>query len=179
MTTPANALRTDHSAQGAIGLIETRGLVGAIEAADAAAKAGLVELLAFEQIGGGLVSVRFSGDVAAVQVAVKAGVEAAQRIGEVLCHNVMPAPHADLLSTLSPSNQQSKTEPSSYVTAPSPAPSSESASERLEDVSVARLRQLVRQLADARLKGRQVSRANKKELIAELKRANENQGQDS
>ena len=47
-------------AQGAIGLIETRGLVGAIEAADAAAKAGLVDLLAFEQVGGGLVSVRLA-----------------------------------------------------------------------------------------------------------------------
>ena len=179
MTTPANALRTDHSAQGAIGLIETRGLVGAIEAADAAAKAGLVELLAFEQIGGGLVSVRFSGDVAAVQVAVKAGVEAAQRIGEVLCHNVMPAPHADLLSTLSPSNQQSKTEPRTRAPAPLHAPSSESANERLEDIPVTRLRQLVRQLPDARLKGRRVSRANKKELIAELKLTNENQEKDS
>ena len=159
-------------AQGAIGLIETRGLVGAVEAADAAAKAGLVELLAFEQIGGGLVSVRFSGDVAAVQVAVKAGVEAAQRIGEVLCHNIMPAPHADLLSTLSPSRQKSKTEPRSR--APSPTFFSESANENLEDVPVTRLRQLVRQQPDAQLKGRQVSRANKKELIAELRRANEN-----
>jgi len=166
-------------AQGAIGLIETRGLVGAIEAADAAAKAGLVNLLAFEQVGGGLVSVRFSGDVAAVQVAVEAGVEAAQRIGEVLCHNVMPAPHADLLSTLSPSSQQSKTESRTRAPAPLHAPSSESANERLEDVPVTRLRQLVRQLPDARLKGRQVSRANKKELIAELKRASENQGKDS
>ncbi len=163
-------------AQGAIGLIETRGLVGAIEAADAAAKAGLVELLAFEQIGGGLVSVRFSGDVAAVQVAVQAGVEAAQRIGEVLCHNVMPAPHTDLLSTLSPPSQQSKTEPRKHAPYPLQVPSSESANERLEDVPVTRLRQLVRQLPDARLKGRQVSRANKNVLIAELKRANENQG---
>ena len=117
-------------AQGAIGLIETRGLVGAIEAADAAAKAGLVELMAFEQIGGGLVSVRFSGDVAAVQVAVEAGVEAAQRIGEVLCHNVMPAPHADLLSTLSPSSQQSETGPRTHAPVPLHAPSSESANTR-------------------------------------------------
>ena len=162
-------------AQGAIGLIETRGLVGAIEAADAAAKAGLVDLLAFEQVGGGLVSVRFSGDVAAVQVAVEAGVQAAQRIGEVICHNVMPSPHADLLSTLSPPSQQSKAEPGSRA----PAPSSESEPERLEDVPVARLRQLVRQLPDAQLKGRQVSRANKGELIAELRRSNKNHGRES
>lgn len=166
-------------AQGAVGLIETRGFVGAIEAADAAAKAGLVELLAFEQIGGGLISVRFSGDVAAVQVAVEAGVKAAQRVGEVLCHNVMPAPHADLLSTLSPFSQQSKTEPRARAPSPFHAPSSESGNKRLEDVPVTRLRQLVRQQPDAQLKGRQVSRANKKELIAELKRANENRRKDS
>ena len=166
-------------AQGAIGLIETRGLVGAIEAADAAAKAGLVDLLAFEQVGGGLVSVRFSGDVAAVQVAVEAGVQAAQRIGEVICHNVMPSPHADLLSTLSPPSQQSKAEPGSRAPAPSPSPSTESEHERLEDVPVARLRQLVRQLPDAQLKGRQISRANKGELIAELRRSNQNQGRKS
>jgi len=162
-------------AQGAIGLIETRGLVGAIEAADAAAKAGLVDLLAFEQVGGGLVSVRFSGDVAAVQVAVEAGVQAAQRIGEVICHNVMPAPHADLLSTLSPPSQPSKAEPGSRAS----SPSTELELERLEDVPVTRLRQLVRQLPDSQLKGRQVSRANKGELIAELKRSNENQGRES
>ncbi|MGB1891395.1 MAG: BMC domain-containing protein [Candidatus Latescibacterota bacterium] len=166
-------------AQGAIGFIETRGLVGAIEAADAAAKASSVDLLAFEQVGGGLVSVRFSGDVAAVQVAVEAGVQAAQRIGEVICHNVMPAPHADLLSTLSPPSQQSKAEPGSRAPAPSPSPSTELELERLEDVPVTRLRQLVRQLPDAQLKGRQVSRANKGELIAELKRSNENQGRES
>ena len=166
-------------AQGAIGLIETRGLVGAIEAADAAAKAGLVDLLAFEQVGGGLVSVRFSGDVAAVQVAVEAGVQAAQRIGEVICHNVMPAPHADLLSTLSPPSQPSKAEPGSCAPAPSSSPSTELELERLEDVPVTRLRQLVRQLPDSQLKGRQVSRANKGELIAELKRSNENLGRES
>jgi len=166
-------------AQGAIGLIETRGLVGAIEAADAAAKAGLVDLLAFEQVGGGLVSVRFSGDVAAVQVAVEAGVQAAQRIGEVICHNVMPAPHADLLSTLSPPSQPSKGAPGSRAPAPSSSPSTELELERLEDVPVTRLRQLVRQLPDSQLKGRQVSRANKGELIAELKRSNENLGRES
>ena len=122
---------------------------------------------------------RFSGDVAAVQVAVEAGVQAAQRIGEVICHNVMPSPHADLLSTLSPPSQQSKAEPGSRAPAPSSSPSTESEPERLEDVPVARLRQLVRQLPDAQLKGREVSRANKGELIAELRRSNGNQGRKS
>ncbi len=164
-------------AQGAIGLIETRGLVGAIEAADAAAKAGLVDLLGFEQIGGGLVSVRFRGDVAAVQVAVQAGVQAAERIGEVISHNVIPAPHADLLSTLSPS-QPTPAAPSTQSALPAPSPHATTA-EDLDDLPVARLRQLVRQLPDARLKGREVSRANKKALVAELKRADEAVGEDN
>ena len=64
----ARELNKPTMAQGAIGLTETRGLVGVIEVADAAAKAGLADLLAFEQVGGGP-AVRFSGDVAAVQVA--------------------------------------------------------------------------------------------------------------
>ncbi len=157
-------------AQGAIGFIETRGLVGAVEAADAAAKASSIDLLAFEQIGGGLVSVRFRGDVAAVQVAVQAGVEAAKRLGEVISHNVIPAPHADLLATLvAPPTAPRTTRPEPTTpTAPADAPARP---ERLDDVPVARLRQLVRQLPDAQLKGRQVSRANKKALIAELERA--------
>ncbi len=150
-------------AQGAIGFIETRGLVGAIEAADAAAKAGSVDLLAFEQVGGGLVSVRFRGDVAAVQVAVQAGVQAAKRLGEVISHNVIPSPHADLLATL--------VKQPAAPRAVRPTPVAPAHPEQLGDVPVARLRQLVRQLPDPQLKGREVSRANKKALIAELERA--------
>lgn len=154
-------------AQGAIGFIETRGLVGAVEAADAAAKSSSVDLLAFEQIGGGLVSVRFRGDVAAVQVAVQAGVEAAKRLGEVISHNVIPAPHADLLATL----VKGPAAPRAVQPAPAAPAETPPHPEQLDDVPVARLRQLVRQLPDAQLKGRQVSRANKKALIAELERA--------
>lgn len=157
-------------AQAAIGLIETRGLVGAVEAADAAAKAGFVDLLGFEQIGGGLVSIRFRGDVAAVQVAVSAGVEAASRLGEVISHRVIPAPHGDLsqlLATPSASAQPVQPPPPVKTTPPL---------EDLNALPVARLRQLVRALANAQLKGREVSRANKKRLIAELRRAAKEDG---
>ena len=150
-------------AQAAIGLIETRGLVGAVEAADAAAKAGFVDLLGFEQIGGGLVSIRFRGDVAAVQVAVSAGVEAASRLGEVISHRVIPAPHSDLSQLLAM--------PSAPTVQPLPPVKTTPAPEDLNALPVARLRQLVRSLANAQLKGREVSRANKKALIAELRRA--------
>ncbi len=151
----------------AIGLIETRGLVGVIEAADAAAKSAQVELLGIEQIGAGLVSVRFSGEVAAVQVAVDAGVQAALKVTEVISHHVIPAPHLDLKDLLQGQVPAPATAPRQAVAAAvvTPDPS------ELHRLPVVRLRQLVRQLPDSALKGRQVSRANKQALIDELRRA--------
>ena len=150
----------------AIGLIETRGLVGVIEAADAAAKSAQVELLGIEQIGAGLVSVRFSGEVAAVQVAVQAGVQAALKISDVISQHVIPAPHIDLKDLLQ--GQPPAPVASSQQTTATTIPSDPT---ELHDLPVARLRQLVRQLPDSALKGRQVSRANKQALIDELRRA--------
>ena len=144
----------------AIGLIETRGLVGVIEASDAAVKSAPVELLGIKPIGGGLVSTHFRGEVAAVQVAMQAGVEAALKVSQVISHRVIPAPHLDIENLLL--HQPQATPP------PAQPPSDE-----LEGLPVARLRQLVRQLPDAQLKGRQVSRANKEVLLRELRRASE------
>ena len=142
----------------AIGLIETRGLVGVIEAADAAVKSAPVELLGIKTIGGGLVSTHFRGEVAAVEVAVQAGVEAARKVSEVISHRVIPSPHIDIENLL--------------LHQPLAAtPSAQSPPDELESLSVPRLRQLVRQLPDAQLKGRQVSRANKEALLRELRRA--------
>ena len=81
---------------GALGLIETRGLVGAIEAADAMIKAANVRLVGREQIGGGLVTVMVRGDVGAVKAATDAGAAAARRVGELLSVHVIPRPHADV-----------------------------------------------------------------------------------
>ena len=80
----------------AIGLIETRGLVGAIEAADAMVKAANVKLVGQERIGGGLVTVIVKGDVGAVKAAVDSGAAAAKRVGELISVHVIPRPHADL-----------------------------------------------------------------------------------
>ncbi len=82
--------------QKAIGLIETRGLVGSVEAADAMVKAANVTLMGQERIGGGLVTVIVKGDVGAVKAAVDAGAAAAKRVGELLSVHVIPRPHADL-----------------------------------------------------------------------------------
>ena len=79
----------------ALGLIETRGLVGAIEAADAMVKAANVELIGSEKIGSGLVTVMVRGDVGAVKAATDAGAQAARRVGEVVSVHVIPRPHQD------------------------------------------------------------------------------------
>ena len=80
----------------ALGMVETRGLVANIEAADAMVKAANVTLIGTEKIGSGLVSVMVRGDVGAVKAAVEAGGAAAARLGEVVATHVIPRPHADV-----------------------------------------------------------------------------------
>lgn len=80
----------------ALGMIETKGLVAAIEAADAMVKAANVTLIGKEMVGGGLVSVMVRGDVGAVKAATDAGAAAADRVGELLSVHVIPRPHAEV-----------------------------------------------------------------------------------
>lgn len=80
----------------ALGMIETRGLVAAIEAADAMVKAAEVILIGTEKIGSGLVSVMVRGDVGAVKAAVESGAAAAARLGELVATHVIPRPHNDV-----------------------------------------------------------------------------------
>ena len=80
----------------ALGMVETRGLVAAIEAADAMVKAANVTLIGSEKIGSGLVSIMVRGDVGAVKAAVEAGGAAASRLGEVVATHVIPRPHGDV-----------------------------------------------------------------------------------
>lgn len=80
----------------ALGMVETRGLVGAIEAADAMVKAAKVELIGREQIGGGYVTVMVRGDVGAVKAATDAGATAAEKVGEVVSVHVIPRPHSEV-----------------------------------------------------------------------------------
>ncbi|HIT90776.1 MAG TPA: ethanolamine utilization microcompartment protein EutM [Candidatus Merdenecus merdavium] len=80
----------------ALGMIETKGLVGAIEAADAMVKAANVSLVGKETIGGGLVTVMVRGDVGAVKAATDAGAAAAERVGELVSVHVIPRPHTDV-----------------------------------------------------------------------------------
>jgi ethanolamine utilization protein EutM len=80
----------------ALGMVETRGLVGAIEAADAMVKAANVSLMGKEKVGAGLVTVMVRGDVGAVKAAVDAGAAAAKRVGELFSVHVIPSPHDDV-----------------------------------------------------------------------------------
>lgn len=84
----------------ALGMIETKGLVGSIEAADAMVKAANVELVGREQVGGGLVTVMVRGDVGAVKAATDAGAAAAERVGELVSVHVIPRPHGEVESIL-------------------------------------------------------------------------------
>ena len=86
----------------ALGMIETKGLIGSIEAADAMLKAANVTLMNKTQVGGGLVTVMVCGDVGAVKAAVDAGAAAVERVGELLSVHVIPRPAADVESMLDP-----------------------------------------------------------------------------
>ncbi|EES7373842.1 TPA: propanediol utilization microcompartment protein PduJ [Escherichia coli] len=83
----------------ALGLVETKGLVGAIEAADAMVKSANVQLVGYEKIGSGLITVMVRGDVGAVKAAVDAGSAAASAVGVKSCH-VIPRPHSDVEAIL-------------------------------------------------------------------------------
>lgn len=91
----------------ALGMIETRGLIGSIEAADAMIKAADVRLVKQEKIDGGLVSVLVEGDVGAVQAAVEAGKAAADRVGELIAYHVIPHPDEGVSAVI----QKKKTKP--------------------------------------------------------------------
>lgn len=84
----------------ALGMVETRGLVGMVEAADAMVKAAKVTLIGYEKVGGALVTAIVRGDVAAVKSATDAGAAAARRVGELVSVHVIPRPHGSLEEVL-------------------------------------------------------------------------------
>ena len=93
----------------ALGLIETKGFVGMVEAADAMVKAAKVEFVGYEKIGGGYVTAIVRGDVAAVKAATEAGQRAAERVGELVSVHVIPRPHTSLDSVLPLGRQKDAT----------------------------------------------------------------------
>ena len=94
----------------ALGMVETKGLVALVEASDAMLKAANVQLVGWEKVGSGLVTVFVVGDVAAVKAAVDAGASAASKIGEVVSVQVIPRPHEDLGVVLPATGKSGKTD---------------------------------------------------------------------
>jgi|WetSurMetagenome_2_1015567.scaffolds.fasta_scaffold145313_2 microcompartment protein CcmL/EutN len=189
----------------ALGMIETKGLVGAIEAADAMTKAADVTLIGKERTGGGLILVKITGDVAAVRAAVDAGAAAAQRVGELVSMHVIPRPddgteiliHEQRPRTVKqekklvpphkpvspPRAQPKKVEPPSAPAPPEIEPPEKTAEisappemsddkatyrQQLEAMTVHALRHYARSIPGLPIFGRQISRANRDQLIVEL-----------
>jgi ethanolamine utilization protein EutM len=164
----------------ALGLIETRGLVGSIEAADVMVKTANVRLLGKELVRGGLVTVMVVGEVAAVKAAVDAGAAAAARVGTLISQHVIPRPIDDLESLLpqrSPADRAEEKPHPRRTAAEKPLEAelefglpTETAhqQETLEGMTVRELRTLARHTEGLHIHGREISRANKEELIQAL-----------
>lgn len=106
----------------ALGMIETKGFVGMVEASDAMVKAARVDLVGYERIGGGYVTAIVRGDVAAVKAAVEAGSRAAEKVGELVSVHVIPRPHANVDAVL-PLSRNNNTMPARGAAARADAPS--------------------------------------------------------
>jgi ethanolamine utilization protein EutM len=171
----------------ALGLIETVGLVGAIEACDAAAKAADVIISAAEVIDPALVTIKIFGELGAVQSAVDAGSAAAARVGQLLSAHIIPNPDNNLDVIMggafepapsAPPKTPLKTVPQ---TKPRSRPKAVDAKPRekdqdiditkLENMRVTELRNFARGIPNLAIKGRQISRANKDQLLAEIRKA--------
>ncbi|MGQ9806653.1 MAG: BMC domain-containing protein [Chlorobiales bacterium] len=183
----------------AVGLIETRGLVAAIEACDAALKSADVKLISIDRADAGLMTVKVVGEVAAVQSAVDAGRLAAARVGTLVAAHVIPRPDASLHDELiyvevrprkkiqtpsasrTPSSQSVSTtvsspsisQPSNLTAPPVSNPSvAESLPEHFVNMTVQELRRYVRTLPNFPIQGREISRAGKETLLMLLRQIN-------
>lgn len=174
--------RPERRPEQALGMVETRGLVGAIEAADAGVKAAKVQLLGREYAEAGLVTVFFAGEVAGVKAAVDAGAAAAQRVGQLVSVHVIPRPHPDtdlarepepppLPAQRPPDRQTGGWARGVGVAAPTPPRAAASRPDSLppravlESLRVVELRHLARELPGFPIQGRAVSRADRETLL--------------
>jgi len=157
----------------ALGLVETRGLIAAIEAADAMMKSSEVQLVGKDRADAGLITIKVVGDVAAVRSAVDAGSAAATRVGQLVSAHVIPRPADELeiiIYTDSPSKKNSD-EDSPFDISQFPNLNSANRSdfsEQLSKMNVHELRKYVRSLKGVTLQGREVSIAHREELVNEI-----------
>ena len=172
----------------ALGMIETKGLVAAVEAADSMVKAAKVRLIGKVHVGGGLVTVMVRGDVGAVKAATDAGAEAAARVGELISVHVIARPHEELEAILPSSEDKMSvpvkpTEPEISVkpTVKAAAPASrtkESGAKKksvesnadIDSMSVVQLRKFARSMKGFPIEGREISKANRATLLGLIKK---------
>ncbi|MBI4534866.1 MAG: BMC domain-containing protein [Ignavibacteriae bacterium] len=165
----------------ALGMVETRGLVGSIEAADVMVKTANVRVLGTEYIKNGFVTIKVVGEVAAVKAAVDAATAAASRVGHVITTHVIPRPAEEIEFILKKGRQPGREAGSSPQTErKSAAPQAETGDlfeasagdekylAKLESMTVHELRTLARETGGLSIVGREISRANKDQLIREL-----------
>jgi len=167
----------------ALGMVETRGLVGSIEAADVMVKTANVHVLGTEYIKNGFVTIEVIGEVAAVQAAVDAARASASRIGEVISTHVIPRPAEEIEPIL---QQQARQRATGHVQEEDDHDEEESSFEpdlfvaskddaeyraQLEEMTVHQLRSLARTVPGLSIAGREISMANKETLISELLRS--------
>lgn len=169
----------------AIGMIETRGLVAAIEAADAMVKAANVSLTTRQQVGGGLTTVIVQGDVGAVKAATDAGAAAAERVGELISVHVIPRPAGDVGAMLEDMYTQQTGETGMAAEEPGPpvesaeagpAPKAERKSmDVLKGMTVLNLRSLLRKQPHVDIGNEIIRSARKDELLKAFERAYQKQ----
>jgi microcompartment protein CcmL/EutN len=166
----------------ALGMVETRGLVGSIEAADVMVKTANVHILNTEYIRNGLVTVKILGEVAAVKAAVDAASAAAARVGQVISVHVIPRPAAEIEGILQtkPSPARAAKAPNEKSKQESGKPQSEQQNlfvpsadvdeyrKQLDGMTVPQLRTVARDEGGLDISGREISRANKEQLIFQL-----------
>lgn len=165
----------------ALGMIETRGLVASIEAADAMVKAANVTLQCKEHVGGGLVTIMVRGDVGAVKAATDAGAAAAERVGTLISVHVIPRPHEELEEILGhiPAEPDQPVPPTPPAPAPEPEPEEQESdgavmepasltTEELEHMAVVKLRAVARQIGLTSMTRKEIRFAKKEELLAAI-----------
>ena len=165
----------------ALGMIETRGLVASVEAADAMVKAANVSLRCKVQVGGGLVTVMVQGDVGAVKAAVDAGAAAAERVGELISVHVIPRPHEEVDWMLDPpfGERAQPSEPPAPEPELEPEPEIEPepdeaspadlTDDALAHLPVVKLRAAAREMGLTSLTRREIRFAKKEELLAAIR----------
>lgn len=158
----------------ALGLVETYGLVAAIEAADSGLKAADVELLNYDIVKGGLITVKFWGEVAAVQTAVDVAAANAQKVGKLMAAHVITGLADELIGMVKKRNNESACAScegqSGAKTRAKTRPEADRSftAKELEKLTVVELRKLARTLPRLAIHGRQISKAGKQQLIVEI-----------